>query len=93
MNKPLLRLFLFGALPLFALPIDLLAQAAIEYGLKTANSAVSSGGGTTIAGCNVDSALLTCLSHSYPQTALIFAVVICLLIGRWLYGQMGYKSH
>jgi len=93
MIKSPLRLFLYVALPLFAIPITLRAQAAVEYGLKTAGSALSSGGGTAIAGCNVDSTLLTCLSHSYPQTAIILAVVICLLIARWLYGQMGYRSH
>jgi hypothetical protein len=93
MNKPPFCLFLFVSFTLFAIPITLRAQAAVEYGLKSAGGALSSAGGTSIAGCNVDSALLTCLSHSYPQTAIIIAVVICLLIARWLYGQMGYSSH
>lgn len=93
MIKRPLHVLRFVALLLFALPAYLLGQAAIEYGLKSAGSALPPGGAAAIAGCRVDSDLLACLSHSYPQTAIIIAAVICLLIGRWLYGQMGYRSH
>jgi hypothetical protein len=84
-----IRLFQFVALPLFALPLTLLAQAAVEYGLRSAGSAVSATGGVAmIAGCRVDSALLTCLNHSYPATMLLIAGVICLIMARWLFGRV-----
>jgi hypothetical protein len=75
--KPL-RLLRFAALYLFALPIALLAQAAVEYALKSAGSVSASGGNATVAGCRMDSALLTCISHAYPQTTILI-VVVCLL--------------
>jgi hypothetical protein len=54
--KPL-RLLRFAAVYLFALPIALLAQAAVEYALKSAGSASASAGNVTIAGCRMDSAM------------------------------------
>jgi hypothetical protein len=88
-----LRLFQFVALPLFALPVTLLAQAAVEYGMRSAGGAVSGDSGfATIAGCKVDSALLTCLNHSYPGTMLFIAVVIGLIMLRWLSGRARYRA-
>lgn len=91
MLKPL-RLVRFLALPFFALPITLGAQAAVEYAMKSAGSAVSASGSAAIAGCKVDSVLLTCLSHSYPRTMIFAAVVICVIIMRWLFGLMGHRA-
>ena len=74
----------FAILPLFAFPTVLRGQAAVEYALKSAGSAIEAGGASAIAGCAVNSALLSCLSHAYPRTAILVAVAGCLLIGRWL---------
>ena len=93
MIKPPLGLFRFVALPLIALPADLLAQAAVEYALKSGGSTVSSGSASKIAGCKVDSDLLMCLSQSYPRMSILSAVVILLLIARWLYRHAGYRAH
>jgi hypothetical protein len=92
MIKSPLLLFRFVALPLFALPVTLLAQATVEYALKSGGSAVSAGGATTIALCKVDSALLTCLSDSYPRMTILCAVVIFLLIARWLLSRTGHGA-
>jgi hypothetical protein len=92
MIKPLLRPSRFVPLPIFALPITLFGQAAVEYALKSAQSAVNAGGNSVIAGCRVDSTLLTCLRHSYPRTTLLTVIVICLLILRWLASYTGYRT-
>jgi hypothetical protein len=95
MIKMPFKLARFTALPLFAFPLTLLGQAAIEYGLKTAGALPGNGssvGGNAIAGCQMDSALLTCLSHSYPRAAILTGVVICLLILRWLAGATAYRA-
>jgi hypothetical protein len=81
----------FAALYIFALPIALLAQAAVEYALKSAGSAAAVSSNATVAGCRMDSAVLTCLSHVYPQTTILIVVVVCLLIVRWLAGHIGYR--
>ena len=83
----------FAALYLFALPMTLLAQAAVEYALKSAESATGVSGNATLAGCRMDSALLTCLRHAYPQTTILIVVVVCLLIVRWLAGHARYRAH
>ncbi len=88
-----LRLLRFVLLPLLAVPVVLRAQAAVEYAVKSAGGAVAASGGSGIAGCKVDSALLSCLSHFYPRTMMLAAVVICLLIVRWLAGHTGYRAH
>ena len=60
-------------------------QAAVEYGLKSAASAVSaSGTSATVGGCKVDSALLACLSRSYPKTTIISIGLLAVMILRWL---------
>ena len=88
-----LRLLQFVALPFFTLPVNLLAQAALEYGLTSAGSAVAAGGGSAmIAGCRVDSALLTCLNHFYPGTTILIMVAVCLIIIRWLAGRARYRT-
>jgi hypothetical protein len=84
MIKPSLRLFRCMALLLCAIPVTLFAQAAVEYALKSGGSVLPASAGSAIAGCNVDSAVLTCLSHSYPRASILTAVVIGLLIVRWL---------
>ena len=83
----------FAALYVFALPITLLAQAAVEYALKSAGSASAVSGNATLAGCRMDSALLMCLSNAYPQTTILVVVVVCLLVVRWLAGHAGYRAH
>jgi hypothetical protein len=88
-----LRLLLFVVLPILALPIVLRAQAAVEYALKSGGSAVAGSGVSAIAGCRVDPALLSCLSHSYPRTMTVIAVVICLLIVRWSASRSRYRAH
>ena len=93
MIKPPLGLFRFVALPLIALPVDLLAQAAVEYVLKSGGSAVSTGGSPTIAGCKMDSGLLTCLRDSYPRMTILSAVVIFVLIARLLVRHTGHRAH
>jgi hypothetical protein len=87
--SPLVR---FGALVVFALPANLLAQTVVEYALRTAGSAVSAHGGPAIAGCTMNSALLNCLSDTYPRATIAFAVVIGLLLLRWLAGFIGYGT-
>ena len=77
----------FAALYLFFLPITLLAQAVVEYALKSAGSTTDVSGNATLAGCRMDSTVATCLSHAYPQTTIIVVVVACVLIVRWLAGM------
>ena len=88
MIKPSLRAVRIVALFLFALPVSLLGQAAVEYVLKSAGSSIFGSGSPAVAGCPVDSALLMCLSHAYPRATLFAAVVICLMILGWLYNRM-----
>jgi hypothetical protein len=88
-----LRLLRFVVLPLLAVPGVLRAQAAVEYALKSAGSAGAASGASAIAGCKVDSALLSCLSHSYPRTTTVVAVLICLMIVRWLAIHARYRAH
>lgn len=83
----------FAALYLFASPTALLAQAVVEYALKSAGSATAVSGNATLAGCRMDSALPACLSHAYPQMTILIVVVVCLLIVRWLAGQARYRTH
>jgi hypothetical protein len=88
-----LRLVPFVVLALFAIPVVLCAQAAVEYALKSGSGAVAANAGSSIAGCKVDAALLSCLNHSYPRMMIVIAVVVCLLIVRWLAGHTGYRAH
>jgi hypothetical protein len=80
-------------LPLLAVPGVLRAQAAVEYALKSAGSAVAASGGSAIAGCKVDSTLLSCISHSYPRTTIVAVVVATLLFLRWLAGGARFRDH
>ena len=80
-----------GAL-LFCLPQNLAAQAAAEYGLKSAGSAISGSAATTIAGCRFDSSLISCLGNSYPRASIVVALVAGILILRWLLTQAGYRT-
>jgi hypothetical protein len=68
------------------------AQAAAEYALKSAGSAVAGNGGSAIAGCRVDSTLLPCLSRSYPRATTMTAVVISVLFWRWLTARGRYGT-
>lgn len=88
-----LRPFRFVVVPLLVLPVVLRGQAAVEYALKSAGSAAAAGGGSAIAGCQVNSTLLSCLGHSYPRTAILIGVVIGLLILRWLARPKGYGAY
>ncbi len=61
------------------------SQAAVEYALKSAGSAVSgSGTGAAIGGCRVDSTVLTCLSRSYPKTFIIVIGILVVILLWWL---------
>jgi hypothetical protein len=82
----------FVALPLFASPLTLLGQAGIEYALKSAGAVSISVGSAVIAGCQVDSALLTCLNHYYPRTVIVSAAVIFVLVVRWLTGMIEHRA-
>jgi hypothetical protein len=75
----------FVVLLLSGMRVPLLAQAAAEYALKTAGG-LSSGGSSSIGGCVVDAALVTCLSHAYPRAAIVGAVGAGLLMLRLLAG-------
>ena len=66
------------------------AQAAAEYALRSAGSAVSTGANATIGGCRVDSALFTCLGQSYPKTTVVVIILLTLMILRWL--TRAYRS-
>jgi len=79
-----LRLVPCVVLAPFAIPVVLRAQAAVEYAVKSASGAVAANAGSSIAGCKVDAALLSCLDHSYPRMMIVIAVVVCVLIVRWL---------
>ncbi len=92
MLKPVLRRFTFVALALVALPIGLLAQAAVEYALQSGSSLIARLAGSEIAGCNVGKTLLVCLSHDYPRTAILVVSVLCLFIVRWLAGVVTYRA-
>ncbi len=92
MLKPPLRLFALVALTVVALPIGLLAQAAVEYAMQAGSTAVSHITGSVIAGCNVNSSMLVCLSHYYPRTAMLVVGVICLVFVRWLAGVTSYRA-
>ena len=88
MMKRSLRVFQFVALPLFALPVTVFAQAALEYGLLSGGSSVATSGSfATVAGCKVDAALPTCLNHYYPETTILIAVAIGLIVVLWLSGR------
>jgi hypothetical protein len=76
--------FCSAALQLFVVPIAARGQAAVEYAIKSAGGAVAGSGGSAVAGCRVDSSLLSCLGRSYPRTMAVVAVVVCLLLVRWL---------
>jgi hypothetical protein len=86
------RLVRLGTLTVFALPVNLLAQAVVEYALKSAGSAVSASSGPAFAGCTMNSSLLTCLSDTYPRAMIACEVVIGLFILRWLAGYIGHGT-
>jgi hypothetical protein len=82
----------FAITALLASPLTLPGQAAVEYALRSANS-VSLDSSATIAGCPVDSALLTCLNHAYPRATLLVAgAAIFFIIVRWLTGSASYRA-
>ena len=88
------RLLRFVAIYVFAVPMTLLAQAAMEYALKSGGTiSANSSGNATLAGCRMDSALPTCLSRAYPQTTIVVVVLVCLLVVRWLAGIAGNRAH
>jgi hypothetical protein len=92
MLKPLLRLVALVAFVLAALPIGLLAQAAAEYALQSGSRALTNIASSGIAGCDVDSRLLVCLSHSYPRTAILVVGVLCLFAVRWVVRVTSYGA-
>ena len=73
--------------PLLALPVPLSAQATAEYALKSSGSGVAARCCSDIAGCTVDANILSCLTHSYPQTTGIVIVVLVLFILYRLVGR------
>jgi hypothetical protein len=64
----------------------------VEYAVKSGTGALAANGGSSIAGCNVDATLLSCLSRSYPRAMIVVTVVACLLIVRWLAGHSGHRA-
>jgi hypothetical protein len=92
MLKPLLRPVALVALVLVALPIGLLAQAAVEYALQSGSSALTHFASSGIAGCNVDSGLMVCLSHSYPRTSSLILGVLCIFAVRWVARVTSYGA-
>jgi hypothetical protein len=86
------RLMRLSAWVPFCFPINLAAQAAAEYGLKSTGSVISSSTAPAIAGCRVDSNLISCLSNSYPRTSIVLAIAVGILILRWLLVQAGYRT-
>lgn len=89
MLPPVFRLVTFFV---FAIPINLLAQAAVEYAARSAGSAILAKGSFAIAGCPVDSALLTCLNHSYPRATILVGSAVC-VFALWLLGGARHKAH
>jgi hypothetical protein len=91
MTKVPLKQVRFAAAAVLVSPLILRGQAAAEYALKSAQS-LSVDGSATIAGCPVNTTLLTCLHHSYPRTTLLAVAVLCLVIVRWLTGFVTYRA-
>lgn len=89
--NPVLRGFGM-ALVLVALPFGLLAQALVEYALKSGSSVLSHVANSGIAGCKVNSALFACLGRTYPWPAIVVVGVTCLLIAYWLGGITSRKA-
>ncbi len=73
-----LRLPLLAVLSALAWQVALKSQSVFEYAQKGSPSTDS--GPNAIAGCPVDSSMLTCLSRLYPTATIITAVVIALLL-------------
>jgi hypothetical protein len=71
--------------------LALRAQAAVEYALKSGQSALAADGSNSIGGCSVDSRVFSCLSRSHPKAAILVAILICLVLMRWFfrYGRSG----
>jgi hypothetical protein len=92
MLKPLLRLVALVAFIFAALPMGLLAQAAVEYALQSGSSALTHLASSGIAGCNVDSGMLVCLSHTYPRTSILVVGVLCLFAVRWVARVTSYGA-
>jgi hypothetical protein len=89
----LFRLPWFVALPLLTSPLNVMGQAGLEYALKGGAALPGVGEmGSAIAGCHVDSALLTCLTDSYPRAAIVVGIVVGLLAMRALFGNMVFKA-
>jgi hypothetical protein len=82
-----LRLVPCVALASLVLPVVLRAQAMTEYAIQSGGAATAQGGGWSVAGCKLDSTVLSCLNHSYPRTTIGVAVVAGLLIIGWLSGR------
>jgi hypothetical protein len=79
-----LRAIRFRLPALFAVPAIIRAQAAVEYAARAGSGSIASSVNATIAGCPVDSALASCLGHSYPRTLLAIAAFVTLLLVRSL---------
>ena len=73
-----------------AAPGVLRAQAALEYALRSGQAATATSDTSSIAGCKVDSGLFSCLTHNYPRATIAVAVVLSILVLRWIAGSAGY---
>jgi hypothetical protein len=83
--------FRFATLHLFAFPISLNAQAAAEYALKSGGGVGQTSHPLAIGTCPVDSDVLTCLIHAYPDATIGIGIVVCVLLARSIYGGGGYS--
>src|SRR3954452_16118380 len=78
---------------LIALPLTLPGQAGLEYALKSGGAiSPAPGGHSVIAGCQVGSALLPCLSHSYPGATIRTGAILAVIAVYWVAGSSGYRA-
>jgi hypothetical protein len=74
-----------------AFPFTLRGQAAMEYAVQTGKS-VSTSNGAVVAGCQVDSELLSCLGRTYPQGAIVAVVIILFMLLWWFARSTAHGS-
>ena len=76
--------FSLGCLAAILVQASARAQAVVEYAAKAAGSAISSagssGGAAHLGACRVDSSVVSCLQHYYPEkfelSLLLFVLAV-----------------